>query len=196
MVRPVSQRSLSLSLQQSGSFHRKASQEGVLYTIHPARPPLAFQAAGWLLAGMFGMPALSVLLTPARQDGVSLLAAAGGLGVAGLAIGAVHRVRRDRRQRQFWLREQGLECQGKLLPWQPGARLAVTQSDAGPHARTANGIYGLAARIAAQQHAAATCLYVEGLDGAPVLLASGLHPTTARALWDAVARDWPGGLHQ
>lgn len=173
----------------SGAFQRRVDGEGVLYTVHPARPPLAFRAAALLLAGLFGLPALGVLLSPSRHDGVSLLAAAGGLGIAGLAAWALLRGRRARRVQRFRLRPGGVEREGRFLPWPAGAALRVARPEAGPYARGASGIHGLAARIAAQQHAAEACLFLDGGEGGPALLASGLDLPTAEALREALSSD-------
>lgn len=175
----------------AGGFLRRPQADGVLFLLQPARPPLAFQAAALLLAGLFGLPALAVALNPARHDGVSLAAAVAGVAVAALALRALLRARRNRHPRQVWLRPEGIETAEALLPWRPLAALRVVQPEAGPYGQQASGIHALAARIAQQQHAAEARLVLDMADGRPALLASGLGPEAAHALREALARDWP-----
>lgn len=174
----------------SSRFTIRTEGDATLIDIRPARPEPSFLAAAVLLGGLFGLPGLAVLLNPARHDPLSLAAAGFALLVLLLAGGALWRALRGRRPRSLRLDAGGLSLAGERLPWpilgERHVRLPETARPvSGP------GIHGLAAAIAARQHAAEAQLLQERRDGAPpLLLAGGLEAGTAeqlRAALDAAA---------
>lgn len=182
---------MSLSSSSAGAaFHRHAGEGEIHYAIRPARPSLAFQAAAWLLAGLFGPLVLLVLLDPTRRDGLSLLAAAGGAGVAVLAAMALRRARRGRGTTHVRITPDGLQVGAQRLPWQAGLGVRLAAPEESRHARAGQGaVHGLAARIAAQQQAAEYSLWLENPSGATWRLAAGLDAATAGTLREALLRD-------
>ncbi|ONG54050.1 hypothetical protein BKE38_10820 [Pseudoroseomonas deserti] len=156
-------------------------------TVHPARPALSFLAAAWLLGLLFGLPALAVLIDPARHEPVGLAAALAGLAVVAVAAFALRRARQGRGPRPLLLDASGLTLPERHLPWSELRSLTLRQPEPGRQAAAAPGLHALAARIAARQHAAETALLAETAgEGTPLLVAGGLGPEVAAALRDAV----------
>jgi hypothetical protein len=175
---------------ESSRFTIRNEGDATLIEIRPARPEPAFLAAAALLGGLFGLPALAVLLNPARHDALSLAAAGCALLILALAGGALRRALRGRRRHCLRLDATGLCLAADCLPWSALGERHVVLPEAGRQA-PAPGIHGLAAAIAARQHAAEARLLQDRRDGGPpLLLAAGLEAGTAerlRAALDAAA---------
>jgi hypothetical protein len=171
-------------------FTLRRDGEATLVEIRPARPEPAFLAAAVLLGGLFGLPALAVLLNPARHDPLSLGAAGCAVLILALAGWALRRALRGRRPSSLRLDAVGLCLAGERLPWNSLAERQVSLPENG-RAMASPGIHGLAAAIAARQRAAEARLLQHRRDGAPpLLLAGGLDAETAgqlRAALDAAA---------
>jgi predicted lipid-binding transport protein (Tim44 family) len=162
--------------------------------IHPARPDTAFLAAAALLGGLFGLPALAVLIDPARHDALSLGAACCALLILALVVVAWRRAFRNRAPQPLLLDTAGLTVGGTHLPWSALAGRRVELPAANRHA-AATGIHSIAAAIAARQQAAETRVMQDRRDGTPpLLLAGGLDAGTAerlRAALDTAAARYP-----
>lgn len=172
--------------QDPGGFTRVALPDGTaLFTVRPARPAAAFLAAAALLGGLFGLPALAVLISPRRNDPLSLAAALCALAVLGVAVAAFRRARQDRAPRAIRADAEGLALPEQRLAWNEILALRVEQPDAPRHA--AAGIHGLAAAVAAQQRAAEARVVLDhAAGGPPLLVAGGLGAPVADALRDAL----------
>jgi hypothetical protein len=167
---------------QSSHFTLRQDGEATVIDIIPTRPNLAFVAAAVLLGGLFGLPALAVVLNPARRDALSLSAALLALLVVAIAVLAVRRARANRKPSQLRLDAGGLRAAGTLIPWAALGPRHVILPDTLAHAQ-APGIHGLAATIATRQRAGEARLLQSRKDGAPaVSLASGLDADTATRL--------------
>lgn len=171
----------------SSHFTLRQEGEATLIDITPARPDTAFLAAAVLLGGLFGLPALAILLNPARHDALSLSAAAIALAVVALAGLALRRALAGRRRRSLRLDPQGLTLEGATHPWATLGTPVVDQpKEMG--ATPASGIHGLAAGIAARQRASQARVLFSRRNGAPPLpVAAGLRAETAEALRHALA---------
>jgi hypothetical protein len=171
---------------ETSRFTTRTEGDATLFDIRPARPELAFLAAAFLLGGLFGLPALAVLLNPARHDALSLGAAGCALAVLALAVVALRRALRGRAPRRLRMDAKGLTVAGRWLPWSSLGARQVEMPTAGG-AVAAPGIHGLAAAIAARQRAAEARVVQARLDGAePLLLAGGLDAGTAERLHAAL----------
>ena len=171
---------------RSGAFTLRQEGEATLIDITPARPDLAFMAAAVLLAGLFGLPALAIVLNPARHDALSLGAAACAAVIVALAVTALHRSLAGRGRRQLRLDSTGLMTETGLLPWPTLGERRVELPDL-RQGQPASGIHALAANIAAQHRAAEAKVLQLRRDGQPPLsLASGLDAHTAAALREAL----------
>jgi hypothetical protein len=173
-----------------GGFSRQRQQDGsVLFAVRPARPALAFLAAVLLLAGLFGLPALAVLVDPGRHDTVSLAAAGCALLIIGLAVLAWRHARRGRAPREIRLDARGLSLAGALVPWESVRSLRVERPGLGRYAGL-GGIHGLGAAVAAQQQAAEARLVLDCRDRTePLLVAAGLGAEIAEALREALQEE-------
>ncbi|MBO1076072.1 hypothetical protein [Roseomonas marmotae] len=171
---------------ESSRFTIRAEGNATLFEIRPAKPEPGFIAAAVLLGGLFGLPALAVLLNPGRRDPLSLTAAGCALLILALAGGALRRALRGRRAVTLRLDDAGLEVRGERPSWDALAGRRVERPETAPPAG-ATGIHGLAAAVAARQRAAEARLWQERRDGAPpLLLASGLEAATAERLCAAL----------
>jgi len=170
-------------------FTTRAEAGATTYHIRPARPDLAFLAAAVLLGGLFGLPALAVLLDPRRHDPLSLAAAGCAALILLLAAWALRRALRGRRSVLLRLDAAGLTADGRHWPW---AALAGRSVEAPAPVVATGGLHELAATIATRQRAAEARLMQHFADGTPpVVLAAGLDAAVAerlRAAMDAVAR--------
>jgi hypothetical protein len=173
---------------QTSHFTLRQDGEATLIDITPARPDIAFMAAAVLLGGLFGLPALAVVLNPARHDALSLGAATFAILVVALAALALRRAISGRRRRQLRLDPTGLTADDTHIPWPNLGERRIALPDASPHNR-AEGIHGLAATIAARHRAAQAQLLQARQDGTPpLLLAGGLDAETATRLDDALTQ--------
>jgi len=172
--------------QDPGGFTRVALEDGaVLFTVRPARPAAAFLAATGLLGGLFGLPALAVLIGPRRNDPLSLAAALCALAVLGVAVVAFRRARRGRAPRAIRADPEGLALPEQRLAWNEVLALRVEHPEAPRNA--GGGIHGLAAAVAAQQRAAEARVVLDhAAGGPPLLVAGGLGAPVANALRDAL----------
>lgn len=167
---------------QSSHFTLRQDGDATVIDIIPTRPNLAFMAAAVLLGGLFGLPALGVVLNPARHDALSLAAALLALAVVAVAVLALRRARAHRRPSQLRLDASGLLAAGTLIPWPALGARQVVLPETVAHAQPP-GIHGLAAGIAAGHRAGEARLLQSRQDGAPaVLLAGGLDAETATRL--------------
>ena len=179
-----------MAMQAPAGFSEARTGDAVLFRIRPARAPVAFLAAAVLMAGMFGLPALAVLATPARQDPVSLGAALCALIITAGAVLAIRRARQGRAEREIRADAAGLSWPEGCAPWAAIAGLRVEQP--APPRGAAAGIHALAAGIAAQQQAVEARLMLDRSDGAaPAILASALDAAAAEALRQALLRHRP-----
>jgi hypothetical protein len=179
---------------ESSRFTIRTEGDATLFEVRPARPEPGFLMAAVLLGGMFGLPALAVLLSPARHDPLSLGAAGCALLVLGLAAWALRRAIGGRRPMILRLDAHGVTAAAEALPWRSLAARAVELPATGRHAATP-GIHGLAAAVAARQRAAEARVVQHRRDGgAPVLLAGGLEAGTAERL--RAALDEAAARHQ
>jgi hypothetical protein len=172
---------------KSSHFTLRQDGEATVIDIIPTRPNLAFLAATVLLGGLFGLPALAVVLNPARHDALSLSATLLALLVVAIAVMAVRRARTNRKPSQLRLDATGLRAAGTLIPWPALGPRQIILPDTLAHAH-APGIHGLAATIATRQRAGEARLLQSRQDGAAaVWLANGLDAETATRLDSVLA---------
>lgn len=170
---------------REAGIRRTDTGDAILFEVRPARPSLSFIAAALLLGGLFGMPALAILFDRSRWDLVSLLAAALGfavLGVAALAIRraftghAVHRIRLD---------AGGITAGAGSCPWPMALAIRVELPEANRH-EVAAGLrdgHGIGAAIAMRQRARDARVVLDRRGGpGPLPLAAGIDPATAEGL--------------
>lgn len=166
-----------------------ATPGGLALSIRPVRPPAAWLALAWLLAALFGLPALAILLSPQRWDGLSLSAMGCGFAIAGFAALAARRARRTRRPQRLVASAEGVTTPGAVLAW-PRIRAIETVSPPAPPREAGTGA-AMGLRIAAAR--VAHEWRVEALldDGRTALLAEGLDAAAAARIRDrlAAARD-------
>lgn len=176
-----------MAQQDPGGFTQQEKAGGaVLFVVRPARASLAFLAATVLLGGLFGLPALAVLLNPQRYDAISLAAAFCALLILAGAVLAFRRARRGRAPRRIEVDATGIVLPERRVLWPAVRELRVEQP--ATERQAAVGIYGLAANVAAQQRAAEARLLLDSLEGSPLLVASGLDVAVAEQLRAAMLR--------
>ncbi|MBO1080551.1 hypothetical protein [Roseomonas haemaphysalidis] len=166
-------------------FATRTEGHATVIEIRPARPDTAFLAASVLLGGLFGLPALAVLLNPARHDALSLSAAGCAVLILLLAGWALRRALRGRRPVTLRLDPAGLAAGEQRWAW---PALAARTVEAPPPVVAVGGVHGLAATIATRQRAAEARVMQHFTDGMPpVVLAGGLDAGVAERLLQALA---------
>lgn len=170
---------------ETSRFTTRTEGPATVIDIRPARPDLAFLAAAVLLGGLFGLPALAVLLNPARHDALSLSAAGCAVLILALAGWALRRALHGRRPMALRLDPTGLAAGEQHWPW---AALGARAVEAPPPVVASGGVHGLAAAIATRQRAAEARVVQHFADGMPpVTLAGGLEAGVAERLLAALA---------
>lgn len=175
--------------QAATGFRETATPEGSRLELRPVPLPGAYLAAALLLAGLFGMPALAVLLVPARQDPLSLAAAAGGLGIAAWAGLALRGAWRARRPQRLDLSPAGIALgAAPPLPWPEIGAVEAVAGSAGT-AAAPGGAAALGARIATARLAHEWRVRAVLADGTVRFLAQGLDAAAATRLQALLERE-------
>lgn len=155
---------------------------GQAVAIRPAPLPAAWLGAVLLLAALFGLPALAILLSPARWDGLSLASMALGLGIAAWALGAAWRARRLRRPQRLVLGPERIEAGARSLRWDEVTGFEVLAPRALAQGPAAAGGVAMGLRIGAAR-AAQDWRVAAGLAaGGRQVLATGLDEAAAGRL--------------
>lgn len=181
------------------SFHTTAGDGGAtVFEIHPVPPSWNFLGVAVLLGGLFGAPALAVVLDPARRDPWSLGAAACGALILGLAIQAGRQAVSGRGRQRISIGSAGLEARSGTYAWRditsieilrprPNEFAPQSMDRAAAVGRAMMGGHVLGASIALQQQAGAVRVAAHLRDRSkPALLATGLDAATAERLRQAL----------
>jgi hypothetical protein len=170
-----------------------AQPDALALEIRPAPLPWTWRAVTWMLALLFGMPALAVLLSPGRWDAVSLPAAAAGLGVAGWGILLLRRARATRQPQRLRLTRAGVQGGELTLAWPEILGFAAIPPPA-PADGPAPGAAAMGQRIAAERAAQEWRVTARLADGGTRVLAHGLDEAAAARIRDRLeaGRDGAG----
>ncbi|MFC3126171.1 hypothetical protein ACFOD4_13970 [Pseudoroseomonas globiformis] len=179
-----------MTSQKQGGFTMVEQGHGRRFLVRPARAPAAFLMAAVLLSGLFGLPAIAVLLVPRRWEPISLIAAFCGAVVAVAALMVLRQAVRQRHAIEITTDAAGLRWPGGEMRWAMMTNIALRGPE--PLQTQAKGIYTLAANIAAQRMALQTRLVLEQRDGQPgFVLPIPLGGGVAEALRLALLRQRP-----
>lgn len=179
----------------AASFHTIGSNSGTtVFEVHPVPPSWNFLGVAILLGGLFGAPALAVVLDPARRDPWSLGAAVCGMLILGLAILAGRQAVAGRGRQRISVGAAGLETRSGIYAWRDITGIEVLQprpnrfvpqpvGQSATVGAVVTGGHSLGASIARQQQAGAVCIALHLRDRSkPALLATGLDAATAERL--------------